>query len=578
MRGVNLEPDPDSHPPPLQPAFKPLNPRGAGRLLPVLSWSSETARFLRMCAECAFSGESAQEWVDIVLPLEQSETEACWREAVARKLDLSVERIRNVRLRKHSIDARQRTIKVQLRLEVGIDQELPPEPELRPHYRPLAPGSSPVIIVGCGPAGMFAALRCIELGLKPIVLERGKTASARRFDLGPILKEGRVIEDSNYCFGEGGAGTFSDGKLYTRATKRGPVRDIYEVLVAHGAPPRILVDAHPHVGSNLLPKVVMAMRASILAAGGEVHFGAKVDRFLITDGCIQGVTTNDGREFRSDRVILATGHSARDIYRLLLDQGVRLEQKPFAVGVRIEHPQPLIDSLQYHYPLGEERPRLLPAASYRLATKIDDRGVHSFCMCPGGFIVPAATENDEVVVNGMSLARRDSPFANSGMVVTVEPEDTAPFAREHGVLAGLAFQKALERAAKEQGGGGQRAPAQRVTDFLAGKASAALPPTSYFPGIQPARLDQILPDWIVTRMRAGLKLFGQQMRGYITEDCNLIGFETRTSSPVRIPRDPATLQHPQIHGLYPCGEGAGYAGGIVSAALDGIRCAEAIGQ
>ena len=515
------------------------------------------------------------EVVDIVLPLEQSETEACWLEAVAEKLQIEVERIRGVRLRKHSIDARQRAIKVQLRLEVGVDEDLAAEPELRPEYPELGHRAKTVVIVGCGPAGMFAALRCIELGLKPIVLERGKNASARRFDLGPILKEGRVIEDSNYCFGEGGAGTFSDGKLYTRATKRGPVRDIYEVLVAHGAPARILIDAHPHVGSNLLPKVVMAMRESIIRAGGEVHFGAKVNQLLIAEGCIHGVTTTDGREFRADRVILATGHSARDIYQLLQAQGVLLEQKPFAVGVRIEHPQPLIDSLQYHYPLGEPRPRLLPAASYRLATKIDDRGVHSFCMCPGGFIVPAATENDEVVVNGMSLARRDSPYANSGMVVTVEPEDTASFTRGHGVLAGIAFQKALERAAKEQGGGGQCAPAQRVTDFLSGRPSSSLPATSYFPGIQPARLDQILPAWIVRRMRAGLKLFGQQMRGYITEDCNLIGFETRTSSPVRIPRDPVSLQHPQVRGLYPCGEGAGFAGGIVSAALDGIRCAEA---
>jgi uncharacterized FAD-dependent dehydrogenase len=521
------------------------------------------------------SSTPGPEWVDIVLPLEQSESPEAQREAVAAKLGLDAGRIVDIRLRKHSIDARQRVIKVQLRLEVGIDKALPVEPELRPDYRPLPSVSKPVIIVGCGPAGMFAALRCIELGLKPVLLERGKDASARRFDLGPILKEGRVIEDSNYCFGEGGAGTFSDGKLYTRATKRGPVRDIYEVLVAHGAPPRILVDAHPHVGSNLLPKVVMAMRQSILSAEGEIHFGAKVDRLLINNRRIQGVTTSDGREFLSDRVILATGHSARDIYQLLLTQGVQLEQKAFAVGVRIEHPQPLIDSLQYHYPRKLERPRMLPAASYRLATKIDGRGVHSFCMCPGGFIVPTATENDEVVVNGMSLARRDSPFANSGMVVTVEPEDTAPFSDSHGVLAGIAFQKELEIAAKAHGGGGQGAPGQRVTDFLSGKSSTSLPPTSYFPGINPARLDKMLPPWIVSRMRAGLRLFGQQMRGYLTDECNLIGFETRTSSPVRIPRDAGTLQHPEVQGLYPCAEGAGYAGGIVSAALDGIRCAEA---
>ncbi|MGB0416964.1 MAG: NAD(P)/FAD-dependent oxidoreductase [Coraliomargarita sp.] len=513
--------------------------------------------------------------VDIILPLEQSENEGSLRAAAAKKLGIKASQIHELRLRKHSIDARQKQIKVQLRVEIGIDGPLPTETALKPNYKQLPASAASVIIVGCGPAGMFAALRCIELGFKPIVLERGKDASARRFDLGPILKKGTVIEDSNYCFGEGGAGTFSDGKLYTRATKRGPVRSIYETLVAHGAPERILIDAHPHIGSNLLPKVVMAMRQSILEAGGEVHFGAKVAGLDIRDGRIQAATTTDGRSFEGDRVILATGHSARDIYELLHKQGILLEQKPFAVGVRIEHPQALIDSLQYHFPREQERPRLLPAASYRLATKIDNRGVHSFCMCPGGFIVPAATENDEVVVNGMSLARRDSPFANSGMVVTVEPEDTKPFQAEHGVLAGIAFQKALEISAKQAGGGGQVAPGQRVTDFLTGRDSAELPKTSYFPGLKEARIDELLPDWIVGRMRRGLKLFGEQMRGYLTQECNLIGFETRTSSPVRIPRDATSLQHPEIEGLYPCGEGAGFAGGIVSAALDGMRCAEA---
>ncbi|MBT64328.1 MAG: FAD-binding protein [Puniceicoccaceae bacterium] len=513
--------------------------------------------------------------VDIILPLEQSEQIAAQKAAVAAKLDLPLEQVVELRLRKHSIDARQRTIKVQLRVEVGIGKPLAAEAELAPDYPTVPANARELVIVGCGPAGLFAALRALELGLKPIILERGKDASARRFDLGPILKEGRVIEDSNYCFGEGGAGTFSDGKLYTRAKKRGPVRTIYETLVAHGAPERILIDAHPHIGSNLLPKVVMAMRESIRKAGGEVHFGAKVDSFLLNADEIAGVRTTDGREFLSQHVILATGHSARDIYQRLHAQDIRLEQKPFAVGVRIEHPQALIDSLQYHTPRDAARPELLPAASYRLATKIDDRGVHSFCMCPGGFIVPAATENDEVVVNGMSLARRDSPFANSGMVVTVEPEDTTALQAHHGVLAGIAFQKELEQAAKLHGGGGQVAPGQRVTDFMRGQNSQQLPATSYFPGITPARIDEILPEWITTRMRRGLDIFGKQMRGYITEECNLIGFETRTSSPVRIPRDEKSLQHPEIAGLFPCGEGAGFAGGIVSAALDGMRCAEA---
>ena len=350
------------------------------------------------------------ETIDIILPLERSEDESAWCESAAAKLGVEPDRILGLRLRKHSIDARQRQIKVQLRLDVGVDASLPEEAPPLADYPSASPNARKVVIVGCGPAGMFAALRCLELGLKPIILERGKDASARRFDLAPILRKGTVIEDSNYCFGEGGAGTFSDGKLYTRAKKRGPVADVYRTLVAHGAPERILIDAHPHIGSNLLPNVVKAMRESILATGGEVHFEAKVADLLIDSGTIRGVATTDGREFVGDAVILATGHSARDIYRLLAAKKILLESKPFAVGARIEHPQPLIDSLQYRIPFGAERPALLPAASYSLATKINHRGVHSFCMCPGGFIVPAATENDEIVVNGMSLARRDSPF------------------------------------------------------------------------------------------------------------------------------------------------------------------------
>ena len=515
------------------------------------------------------------ETLDIILPLVKSEDESAWMRAAARKLNLPPARITGVRLRKHSIDARKRDIKVQLRLDVAVDGPLPNEASPRPDYPTLTSPARQVIVVGTGPAGLFAALRLIELGVQPIVLERGKDASARRFDLAPILRKGQVIEDSNYCFGEGGAGTFSDGKLYTRATKRGPVAKVYETFVAHGAPPRILIDSHPHIGSNLLPNVVMAMRRSIVAAGGEVHFGAKVTGLRIAHHRISGVDTSDGRAFNGDAVILATGHSARDIYQLLHEQHVRLEPKPFAMGVRIEHAQSLIDARQYHYPEGQPRPDLLPAASYRLATKIKDRGVHSFCMCPGGFIVPAATANDEVVVNGMSLSRRDSPFANSGLVVTVEPEDTAAWQGEHGVLAGIACQKALEQTAKQAGGGGQTAPAQRVTDFMAGLTSPDLPQTSYFPGVHSARIDKLLPGPISWRLKQGLKLFGQQLRGYVSRDALLVGFETRTSSPVRIPRDESSLQHPEVAGLYPCGEGAGFAGGIVSAALDGLRCAEA---
>ncbi|MGC1481031.1 MAG: FAD-dependent oxidoreductase [Chthoniobacterales bacterium] len=514
--------------------------------------------------------------VDVGLPLERSEDEAAWRQAAAEKLQIEVSRISGLRLRKHSIDARKRQVKVQLRLEVGVDVGLPDVSPPVAGYPTVPSGAPTVVIVGCGPTGMFAALRCVELGLRPIVLERGKDASARRYDLAPILRKGTVVEDSNYCFGEGGAGTFSDGKLYTRAKKRGPVAQVYETFVAHGAPERILVDAHPHIGSNLLPNVVKAMRESIRAAGGEVHFHAKVTEFVLQDGVAKGVVTADGRSWEGEAVILASGHSARDIYELLVRQGVRLEQKAFAMGVRIEHPQGLIDSLQYHVPRGSERHRLLPAASYSLATKIADRGVHSFCMCPGGFIVPAATENDEVVVNGMSLARRDSPFANSGMVVTIEPEDTKRWQREHGVLAGMAEQREWETRAKLAGGGGQTAPAQRVTDFLDGRLSEGLPATSYFPGVRPARLDQLMPTGVVRRLREGLRMFGNRMRGYVTAEALLVGFETRTSSPVRIPRDPETLEHPDVVGLYPCGEGAGFAGGIVSAALDGMRCAEAV--
>ena len=515
------------------------------------------------------------ETVDIVLPLEKSEEDAARREAVAIKLGIPISRVGGIKLRKHSIDARQRAVKVQLRLDVSRDGPLPPDEPPRWAVPSLSSSARTVLIVGAGPAGLFAALRCLENGFKPIVLERGKDASARRFDLAPLLREGRVIEESNYCFGEGGAGTFSDGKLYTRATKRGPVARVYQVLVAHGAPEQILTDAHPHIGSNLLPNVVKAIRNSILGAGGEVRFQTKVVDFLVTGDRIHGVRTASGEEIPGESVILATGHSARDIYRLLATRGILLEPKPFAVGFRIEHSQPFIDRTQYHLQPGQARPRLLPAARYRLATKIGDRGVHSFCMCPGGWIVPASTENDEVVVNGMSLSRRDSPFANSGMVSTVEPEDLGPLVKEHGVLAGLVFQKELERAAKNAGGGGQVAPGQRVTDFLDGKISADLPETSYFPGTKSSPLHELLPSWITGRMREGLRLFGRQIHGYVSREALLLGFETRTSSPVRIPRCEDSLEHPQLAGLYPCGEGAGYAGGIVSAAMDGLRIADA---
>ena len=520
------------------------------------------------------------QFVDVVLAVARSGDEEAWCKAAARKLRVRRDDIREVRLRKKSIDARKAPVKVLLRLEVGVGMDLPEEELPVASYPPVRGGSKQVVIVGCGPAGMFAALRCLELGMKPVILERGKDVSARRFDLAPILRKGTVVEDSNYCFGEGGAGTFSDGKLYTRATKRGPVREVYQTLVAHGAPPRILTEAHPHIGSNLLPNVVKAMRGSILEAGGEVHFGTRVDGLLLDAAGkrVHGVRCADGREFRGDGVILATGHSARDVFRMLAAGGVRLEQKPFAMGVRVEHPQSLIDSVQYHYRPGTERPRELPAARYRLATTVDGRSVHSFCMCPGGLIVPCATENDEIVVNGMSLSRRDSPYANSGIVVGVEPEDTEAWQSTHGVLAGVAMQKEIEQVAKRAGGGGQVAPAQRLVDFLAGRESATLPPTSYFPGVKPTLLGELLPGFLAGRLAEGLRRFASSMRGYGGAEALLVGFETRSSSPVRIPRDESSLQHPDFQRLFPCGEGAGYAGGIVSAALDGLRCAEALGE
>ncbi len=522
-------------------------------------------------------GDTAIHKVNISLPLEEADDEAKWRKAVARKLGVELSRIGEIRLLKRSIDARRKIIKIGLSLEASLDGSLPPEPKLEPNFPKVPRNAKTLVIVGCGPAGMFAALKAIELGWKPIILERGKDASRRRFDLAPILREGRVIEDSNYCFGEGGAGTFSDGKLYTRATKRGSVRYVYETLVAHGAPRQILTEAHPHIGSNLLPNVVKAMRQSILDARGEVHFESRVSRLLRSPNGsnLKGVATVSGDEYIGDAVVLATGHSARDIFKLLHAENLLLEPKTFAMGVRIEHPQPLIDSIQYHLSRDAERPRVLPAASYQLATTIENRGVYSFCMCPGGFIVPAATENDEVVVNGMSLARRDSPFANSGLVVTIESSDTEKLAKEHGVLAGIAYQKSLEQIASRTGGGKQKAPAQRVVDFLENRLSPDLPKTSYFPGISSAPLHELLPSSIADRMKAGLLHFGKTMPDYIANEACLIGFETRTSSPIRIPREEASLQHPQLKGLFPCGEGAGYAGGIVSAALDGLRCAEA---
>ena len=520
---------------------------------------------------------------ELVLDLDRADEPEAQRREAARVLKYAPKRIRAVRVRRRSLDARGQ-IRVRLMCEVWVDEEAPPEEPPRIDYAPVR-GERRVVIVGCGPAGMFAALRLIELGIRPIIVERGKDVRARRRDLALINREGIVNPESNYCFGEGGAGTYSDGKLYTRVKDKAAIARVLETLVAHGAPGDILVEAHPHIGSNRLPQIVAALRESIREAGGEVHFDSRVTDFVIEAGRMRGVILADRREISGDAVILASGHSGREIFELLAQKQVRLEAKPFAMGVRIEHPQPLIDRIQYRNapPLPEPQGRewrhpKLPAASYRLAHTVEGRGVFSFCMCPGGWMVPSATRDDEVVVNGMSLSRRDSPFANSGLVVSVETEDLTAYA-EHGALAGVAFQRAIETQARQAAGNsglaGQRAPAQRVPDFLAGRASESLPACSYKPGIVSAPMHEVLPPHFAGRLQEALQHFGRTMRGYITEDAVIVGVESRTSSPVRVPRDNETLEHPEIKGLFPCGEGAGYAGGIVSAAIDGARAAQA---
>ncbi len=474
-----------------------------------------------------------------------------------------------------SIDARRKPVTINLQLEVYLEGESLPTSIPAKKYQDVS-SAQPVIIVGFGPAGMFAALKLIENGIKPIVIERGKDVRSRRRDLAAINKEQIVNPESNYCFGEGGAGTYSDGKLYTRSKKRGDVNEILAILVQHGAPEDILVDAHPHIGTNKLPNVVTAIRETILQHGGEIHFDAKLIDIIISNNQVEGVVTQNSDKIESKHVILATGHSARDIFYLLNNKGIAIESKPFALGVRVEHPQALIDSIQYHC---DKRSEFLPPASYKLIQQVKQRGVFSFCMCPGGIIAPCATAPGEIVTNGWSPSKRNNPYANSGVVVTVEEEDLAPY-REHGALAGLEFQKTVEQSAFSAAGNkgeiGQFAPAQRLIDFVKGVASADLPDCSYTPGIVCAPLHKILPKAIVTRLQEGFTHFGNKMRGYLTNDAVIVAVESRTSSPVKIPRDKKTLQHPGIKGLYPCGEGAGYAGGIVSAAIDGQKCAEAV--
>jgi uncharacterized FAD-dependent dehydrogenase len=494
------------------------------------------------------------------------------RQIIAATTAANLSSITGYNILKRSIDARGRQVWIQLTLQVFIDEPFQPL-ELQPlELRDVHSAERKVIIVGAGPAGLFAAIRLIEKGIKPIILERGKDVRARRRDLAAMNKEGVVNPESNYCFGEGGAGTYSDGKLYTRSTKRGDVRRILSTLVHFGADERILYEAHPHIGTNKLPHIITAIREKIIECGGEVLFEKKLTDLILEDGLVKKAVTASGDKLEAEAFILATGHSARDVFQLLHDREILVGFKPFALGVRIEHPQTLIDSIQYHTP---QRGEFLPPASYSLVEQVNDRGVFSFCMCPGGIIAPAATDAREIVVNGWSPSKRNNPFANSGMVVSVEDKNVQKFSK-HGPLAGMYFQQMIEQKAFEAGGGNLVAPAQRMADFTQGKVSSTLPVCSYLPGIASADLKDVLPPFVHQSLQAAFKEFGKKMRGYLTNEAVVVATESRTSSPVRIPRDAQTQAHPQVANLYPCAEGAGYAGGIVSAAMDGERIAERI--
>lgn len=515
--------------------------------------------------------------LDLVFPPEIAFDAAQLEKELIEASGIDSEEVKFLHKVKRSIDARGR--KVGVRVRADIYTETPPADALIPdfHY-PDVSKKDIVVIVGAGPAGLFAALRCIELGLKPVILERGKDVRSRRRDLAAINKEHVVNPDSNYCFGEGGAGTYSDGKLYTRSKKRGDLYRILHILVKHGATPDILFDAHPHIGTNKLPVIMQAMRETILNAGGEMHFETRVTDLILEKNEIKGVVAQNGTVYEGKSVILATGHSARDIYELLHRKDILIEAKPFAMGVRVEHQQSLIDGIQYHCE-GDRGP-YLPASSYALVQQTylnnKQRGVFSFCMCPGGFIVPSATAPGEVVVNGMSPSRRDSKFANSGIVVAIETEDMN--LAEFGPLAGLRMQQELERKACEMAGGTQVAPAQLLQDFTKHKLSTRLLETSYQPGLKSVDMHELLGPNLALRLKEGFQAWGKKMPGYLSNNAQIIGVESRTSSPVRIPRDKETLEHVQIKNLYPCAEGSGYAGGIVSAAMDGERCAEKIAQ
>jgi uncharacterized protein len=516
-----------------------------------------------------------------LLPSEVAD-EAAVKNAIAKVSGRMESSISGFQIQKKSIDARGRTIWMNITVNAFIDEPFQRRAIQSFNFKNVSNASKRVIIIGAGPAGLFAALQLLELGIKPIILERGKDVRARRRDLAILNKEGKLNPDSNYCFGEGGAGTYSDGKLYTRSNKRGDIDRILNLFVHFGADEKILYEAHPHIGTNKLPHIIMAMRAQLTAGGAEFFFEKKVTDLVIDAGEITAVTTSDGDLFKGDSVILATGHSARDIFELLHHKKILIEAKPFALGVRVEHPQSLIDNVQYHC---RSRGDFLPPASYSLVQQVNGRGVFSFCMCPGGIIAPAATSPGELVVNGWSPSKRNNPFANSGMVVQVEIADaekerkkiknkTAP--TTDGPLQLMWFQQMVEQHCFEAGGGAFKAPAQRMVDFSHGRVSSSLPACSYQPGLLSAQLSEVLPDFVYTSLAKGFIEFGKKMKGYFSNDAIVVATESRTSSPVRIPRDDQTLMHPQLRNLYPCGEGAGYAGGIVSAAMDGERVAKQI--